>query len=181
MSTRCDLLAGRTETGYVVRVQGRGTCAQSPMLRDFASDCYDRSQNETLAVDLLGCEYLDSTFLGCLLKLQRMGSPDRFQVVADERTRKRLLAATQLDAYLNLVESPPPSDGKFLRIDPKAHTQQELGRHIMEAHEALAEVPSEVASTFRRIANQLKSELDKQDCENPNLADTAVMPVTERK
>jgi anti-anti-sigma regulatory factor len=177
MSRRCELLAGRTEKGYVVRVQGIGTCTHSPALRDFATDCFARSPDETVTVDLLSCEYLDSTFLGCLLKLQRIGSPARFQIVADENVRKRLLASTQLDKYLSLVSTAPVSDGKFLRIDPKSHSSQELGRHIMEAHEALSEVPSEVSSTFRRIAAQLKSDLEEKDRSKPSLTDTAVLPL----
>ena len=119
MTRRCDLLAGRTSTGYVVRVQGRGTSAHSQALKEFVLDCFQRDSSETVAIDLLGCDYLDSTFLGCLLRLQKAGTPSRLEVVADETVRKRLLAATQLDSFLNLVTQAPACNGKFLRVDVK--------------------------------------------------------------
>ena len=175
MTAHCDLLAGRTEKGYVVRVQGRGTSAHSPALADFAMECFARDPDEVITVDLLGCEYLDSTFLGCLLKLQRAGTPARFQVVADEAVRERLLTTTQLDSYLTLIPSAPPTASKFLRVDAKPHSELELGRHIMEAHEALSAVPSNVASKFRAIAAQLKVELDERDLNDPSMTDTVVL------
>lgn len=177
MTGKCDLLAGRTDEGYVVRVQGRGTSAHSPALADFVLECFERDPRESVTVDLLGCEYLDSTFLGCLLKLQRAGTSTRFQVVADDVVRQRLLAATQLDSYLTLVSDAPATASTFLRINPKHHSERELGQHIMEAHEALAEVPSDVASKFRQIAAQLKRELVERDRDDPSLTDTVVLPV----
>jgi anti-anti-sigma factor len=177
MARHCDLLAGRTDKGYVVRVQGSGTSAHSPALRDFVMECFERDPTETVTVDLLGCDYLDSTFLGCLLRLQRAGKQTRFQVVADETARQRLLAATKLDSYLTLIPVAPASATTFLRIDAKPRTKRELGQHIMETHEALAEVPSDVSSAFREIAAKLKSELEKQDRQSPGMADTVVMRI----
>jgi hypothetical protein len=137
--------------------------------------CYAQDPQACVAVDLLGCDYLDSTFLGCLLNLQRAGTETRFQVVANDAVRKKLLAATRLDAYLTLIQEAPKSASKFLRIDAKPPSQRELGQHILEAHEVLSEVPSEVASTFRQIAAQLKCELEQQDRDDPSLTDTVVL------
>lgn len=175
MTSHCDLRVARTETGFVVRVQGRGTSAQSPTLAEFVKGCYQQNPQACVAVDLLGCDYLDSTFLGCLLTLQRSGPKARFQVVADDAVRKKLLTATKLDKYLALVPEAPQSASTFLEIDTKTVSQRELGQHIMEAHEALAEVPSGAASAFGRIASQLKSEL-AQDRHKPSMSDTVVLP-----
>lgn len=177
MARHCDLLAGRADKGYVVRVQGSGTSSHSPALADFVMECFNGNPSDVITVDLLGCDYLDSTFLGCLLKLQRAGTSTRFQVVADDAVRKRLLAATQIDSFLTLVPVAPATASTFLRIDAKPYSERELGQHIMEAHEALSEVPSDVAARFRQIATQLKRELDERDANDPGLTDTVVLPI----
>lgn len=175
MSTHCDLLVARAATGFIVRVQGRGTSAHSPALVDFVTGCFKQDADACVAVDLLGCEYLDSTFLGSLLSLQRAGTETRFQVVADEVVRQKLLAATHLDAYLNLVPTAPKCSGQFVRIDTKTLSERELGMHIMQAHQVLSELPSDVAASFRQIANQLKSELEEDKDEPCDLTDTVVL------
>ncbi len=129
----------------------------------------------SVAIDLLGCDYLDSTFLGCLLNLQRVGAGTQFQVVADEAARKRVLAATQLDGYLTLVPEAPNSTSPFMKLDANPVSERELGQQIMESHQALAEVPSEFASEFRRIASRLMCELERQDRQSEGQADTVIL------
>lgn len=180
MTTHCDLCVAPSSKGFVIRVQGRGTATHSPTLANFVKGCFEQDSEACVAVDLLGCEYLDSTFLGCLLTLQRAGAETRFQVVADDAVRKRLLAATQLDSYLTLVSEAPKSTSPFTKIDTASVSVRELGQHMMEAHQALGEIPSDVASAFRRIASQLKSDLEQQDRGAPNLADTVIIPTHPR-
>jgi anti-anti-sigma regulatory factor len=181
MARRCELRVARTGTGFVVRVQGSGTSANSPTLADFVTGCFQQQPDACVAVDLLGCGYLDSTFLGCLLNLQRAGSETRFQVVADGAARDRLLTATQLDSYLTLVSEAPNSVSTFRTIDAKSLSQREQGKHIMESHLALSEVPSDAASTFGQIAARLKIELEQQDRDDPSQTDTVVFPTRRRR
>ncbi len=181
MTTHCDLYVAQTGKGFVVRVQGRGTSTHSPALASFVRGCFEQDPNACVVVDLLACDYLDSTFLGCLLNLQRAGTEKRFQVVADDVVRKRLLAATQLDAYLTLVTEAPKSASTFLRIDANPLPPHELGKHMMEAHQALADVPSDSAAAFRQIASQLKHELEKQQRDSPSMADTVILPIRARE
>ena len=77
---------GRTENGYAVQVEGRGTMCESRALHDFAMGVV-ADQQGTLDVDLTLCEYLDSTFLGCLVDLYKKfgrSESNRFHVVANE-------------------------------------------------------------------------------------------------
>ncbi len=172
MARHCDLFVSRTEAGFVVRVQGSGTSAHSPALAEFVRGCFEQQPDACVAIDLLRCDYLDSTFLGCLLRLQRAGTETRFQVVADEVTKKKLLAATQLDSALTLIPEAPKSAGAFQRIEVKPLSDRALGQHIMESHQALADVPSSFASTFGQIATQLKRELERPDRAPISLDDT---------
>src|SRR5262249_47038872 len=95
-----SLRIARTESGCVVRVEGRGTMRESPSLRAMTMQVLDEEPNTTLAVDLESCEYLDSTFLGCLVAMHKrygQGPTCRFMIAASEAAIARLLAVTHLD------------------------------------------------------------------------------------
>lgn len=178
---RCDLLASRTQNGYVIRVQGKGTSSVSPSIVDFVRGCFEQEPESVVTIDLLGCEYLDSTFLGSLLKLQRKATPGRFFVVADRVACERLLTATCLDQFLELLDEAPPSTGTFLRIEPADVSKQTLGHHMKETHEVLAELPSPAAAAFKRIAEQLANDLAQEDRGAPGMFDTAIVTPPPRK
>ncbi len=174
MTLHCALSVAKTDVGYVIRVKGNGTSAESPTLADFVSQCFQQQPQACVSIDLLGCDYLDSTFLGCLLNLQRADANSRFQVVANSAAEQRLLAATRLNSYLTLIPEAPKSTSPFVAIDPKTVTDHERGHHIMEAHRALSEVPSAAALAFGKIAEQLKRELDQQGQGVIDLEDTVI-------
>src|SRR5688500_13216265 len=107
---------GRTQGGYSVRVEGRGTMRESPAVYAFLSESLER-EPVTVAVDLTACDYLDSTFLGCLLGLhKRFGrsAGPRFVIAADAEHRKKLLGPTRLDVLLKPAEAAPPTIGPWV-------------------------------------------------------------------
>ena len=73
MSDPCTLTIHRTKFGYLLRLVGRGTMRESPTVRDFA--CGAIEDGAEFVVDLSACEYLDSTFLGCLVLLHKHTNP----------------------------------------------------------------------------------------------------------
>ena len=156
-----SLRVGRTDTGYLVFVQGRGTMCVSRSLHDFALRCADSSEC-TFAIDLSECEYLDSTFLGCLVDLyKRFGrrETERYQIIADEHRSKYLLATSHLHTILPIANSPPKLIAECLVIRSAAMERSDMGHHIMECHRLLAELDGPNQAVFRRIADQLASEL----------------------
>ena len=62
------LQVGRIENGFILRVQGRGTMRESRVAHEFAMRCLPDATSQMM-IDLSGCDYLDSTFQGCLLDL----------------------------------------------------------------------------------------------------------------
>jgi anti-anti-sigma factor len=181
MTRHCVISVASTSHGYVVRIQGNGTSADSPALARFVNECLVQDEQPAVWVDLLGCDYLDSTFLGCLVKLQRAGTQTRFRVVADEAARKRLLAATSLDGFFQFDSQAPKSTSPFTKLDVTSISQRELGQHIMEAHQALGEVPGEFAAKFKGIASRLMDELTREDRDAGDMADTVIVPTRGKK
>src|SRR5579875_1841293 len=60
------LAFARTESGYRLRVQGRGTMPQSHCVQNFVAEALAKD-DRVVVLDLSEADYLDSTFLGCLL------------------------------------------------------------------------------------------------------------------
>src|SRR4051812_36843229 len=133
MPTLSTLKVGRTRDGYRVRVAGRGTMRESPAVHQFAMHAIEDGPGN-LVIDLSACDYLDSTFLGCLAdlhkRLGRSGTP-RFAVAAPPQARRRLLAPSHLDALLNPIEEAPEVIGEDLDLPANAMSPGELGLHVM--------------------------------------------------
>jgi anti-anti-sigma regulatory factor len=170
---------------FVVRVEGRGTMRDSPLVQEFAWECLE-GNTLRLVVDLSVCGYLDSTFLGCLVGLhQRFGreDPPRFVVAASAEQRQRLLAPLQLHRILKMLDEAPPHPGGWLTLcapgdrvsacpneglgksEPTLAERQgdprELGRHLLECHRRLAELGGDNEAVFGPIVEQLACELQE--------------------
>src|SRR5215469_14283519 len=105
------LRVGRTASGFLVQVEGRGTMSESPALQEFAVQSLDgQGGPSTVVVDLSHCDYLDSTFLGCLVTLHRRynrRAPHRFQVAATRDVCQKLLGPNHLTQLLDVTEVCP--------------------------------------------------------------------------
>lgn len=159
MNETCTLTIRRTETGYVFRIAGRGTMRESPAVRDFI--CGAIEDGADVVADLSACEYLDSTFLGCLVLLHKRGQSDRgsFAVHADETTRNTLLSTVGLHRVLDFVDKCPECTGPPVTLALADLERREFWQHLLETHRKLAELGGPSAETFRRIADQMAKEL----------------------
>ncbi len=155
-------------TGFLARVEGRGTMRESPLLQDFAGECLQGTASP-LVVDLSACGYLDSTFLGCLVGLHRRfggGDPPRFVVAAGPAECQRLLAPLQLHRVLTVIDEAPPTSAVWLTLcdagprSPESDAGQ-LGRHLLECHRRLAELGGANEAVFGPIVEQLADDLEK--------------------
>ena len=111
-----------------------------------------------LVVDLSHCDYLDSTFLGCLAGLHRSYNrtvPHRFVVAASYDKSQRLLRPTHLDQVLDVTEVYPEPTGETVELTGPMLSTADLGRHIMECHRLLAELGGSRAASFQSVADQL--------------------------
>jgi len=157
-----EIKACRTAVGYMIRVEGRGTLRESPAVRDFASQCLGQQRALTLSFDLSPCEYLDSTFLGCMVGLHRRTQDEpqlEMTVCADQDTRRRLLAATHLDKLFHCIETVPEPAGPWVPLAATELEKHEFGKHVLECHQRLSELECPSAAAFKTVADQLAREL----------------------
>jgi anti-anti-sigma factor len=157
MSTPSRLTVGRTSTGYLIALEGRGTLFQSPSFQDLVDHCL-REESTTLVVDLTDCEYLDSTFLGCLVTLHRRYNKSgqiRLEVHAPGGVRDALLRSSHLNRFFAFATSTPEVLGEAASVDMSRPDRDVLGRHVEEAHRRLAELGGDDAAAFGRIAQSV--------------------------
>jgi anti-anti-sigma factor len=160
-----SLSIGRTSHGILIRVEGRGTAVTSPtfeaLVRDGLQQDYD-----SIVVDLTDCEYLDSTFLGCLVTLHRKSSEvqgDPFAILAPPATRTRLFHIARLDKLLHFVDQAEPLIGQAVAIELSSTGRDELGRHVADTHRALASLGGAESDKFEQIADNIERELGTSD------------------
>jgi anti-anti-sigma regulatory factor len=154
-----EFLIGRFDNGFVVRVVGRGTMQESPGFRAAVSRALELG---VVVFDATRCEYLDSTFLGCLIGLKKSCEqfPERrFLIAAESAIRIKLFCASSLDKYFDFVEVCPETEGQPMTIDVESPERVELGRHMMRCHATLAEMGGREAPAFKAIADRLAKEL----------------------
>ncbi len=157
-----ELLIGRFSSGIVIRVIGRGTMRESPAFRAAAGFGL---QAGTVIFDATQCEYLDSTFLGCLIGLKKAcdGAPNRrFVIAASPATRIKLFCTSSLDRYFDFIDAPPEVVAPCAAIDIENLKREEMGRHIMSCHQRLAEMGGGQSATFQAVADRLAKELGVQ-------------------
>lgn len=165
---------GTTATGgCVVRIAGRATMQHSPATEELVVRTLAGDPATTVAVDLTGCTYLDSTFIGSLVGLYQRsrpaadgtsvdgaGTPPRLVLHAPPATVKLLFGALRLDKVIRADPAPAPAvDGPWVPLDPAPPDPRELSRHVMECHRRLAQTDSPARAAFTKIADAMAAEL----------------------
>jgi anti-anti-sigma regulatory factor len=156
------LQVGRTANGFVLRVQGRGTMRESRVAHEFAMRCLPDAGSQ-MTIDLSACDYLDSTFQGCLLDLQKRfgrGAASRFAVANPSDKCRKLLGAAHVDRFLNLTTNAPQAVGEELPIPPETLDSHDMAKHVMECHRLLAELGGPQQAAFAKIADHMARELE---------------------
>lgn len=166
MSKSCTLTITPVSGGYLFQVAGRGTMHESPSVRDFIGGAIDDGASVTL--DLSECEYLDSTFLGCLVMLQRRGDPARqqFQVFADAAKQEALFSGCQLQKVISFASDLPAATGHSVELQAVNLQRMEFCGHLLETHRTLAKLEGSAAATFQRIADQIARDLEDSRSRN---------------
>ena len=154
---------GITEESIVVRVTGHGTREYGPAFVAEVSAAVHQMPDQTLIVDLEQCEFLDSTFLGCLVTLFQK-TKTRMYVCAGEAQQLRLFSSARIDRLIpvrkpNTVRYPE----QWRRISGCGERDAcALAETVVEAHRYLAGIEGPNAETYRKVADQLECELQSR-------------------
>jgi anti-anti-sigma regulatory factor len=149
--------------GFLIRLDGRGRMFQSLAFKELVHRLL-AEESRIVAIDLSSCEYLDSTWLGCLLGLHQTYSPAgcgdaRFLIYAPGATRQKLFGPMRLEKVFAFLDDAPQEGAPFTVVPFGEHERREHSLHVLEAHDRLARHDCPDAAAFERIVRQLECEL----------------------
>ena len=152
-----------TDTGCVIRVQGRGTMKESPTVKAVAMQALVGDERTIVAIDLSTCDYLDSTFLArwwnCTTGLADQSQPDFWSRLLGRSERR--CSIPRIDLIIPSTDSAPATRGDWVPIRVEPVGPRELSQHMMECHRSLSKFDSPMSGTFAKIADHLERELAK--------------------
>lgn len=143
---------GETESAAHLALRGRATWMHCDAFHETAQAVLDAGHK--LVLDLSGCEYLDSTFLGTVHELVARGDVVLAGVTPAVRELFEELSMEQVLARIRADVPPAPElyalgTGK----DPAA-----VRRRILHAHEALSELSERNREEFRDVVESLRGD-----------------------
>ncbi len=169
MTSPTSILVGQIDQLFWIRVEGRGTFQNSLYLKRVLQQTM-KAGVKHFVIDLERCPMMDSTFLGTLtgaaLRLREAEEGSLSVLNANDRN-DQLLESLGLDHLLDVdregkawPEERRRAAGLIAHCrdvgSPPAEDQTE---HVLEAHQALAEVSDDNACRFKDVIEFLEKEV----------------------
>lgn len=168
-----EIEVGSLDGGLYISVKGRATQRTCPtaekLVADFLAAHEAREAGAApglpIIVDVRGSEWMDSTFAGWLVGLQKrvLRMPGTTLRLANCRERCHAsLRKMQLGDMFTFVDAEPPADLKTVPCAGSDRPSRETIELMIEAHEALAALGPENARVFAPIVQVLRQQLARQ-------------------
>jgi anti-anti-sigma regulatory factor len=157
-------LAHTADGGLVLRVEGRAAMRDSVVVRHTAEHVIG-DEKQSLALDLSGCTHADSTFLGDLIGLHKEfggSTPPRLTIAVPSQACREEFQVNHLDSMLHVVERAPEATDEGVTLTVPEVSMRELGEHVLQAHQHLAEEDVPNAKVYRAIVERIARALKKE-------------------
>lgn len=155
-----EILVGEDERGYFIAAVGSVRATQCYSLRDaLLFRLEERTDVPAVFADLSRCRYMDSTFIGLLVAIDRKlqkGSGGRLHVVDPSPACLDLFRQLGLQEIL-LVETGGISMPRLINLD--APTERPAAEFVLDAHEALIESSDEARRKFGILRDVLERKI----------------------
>jgi len=147
------VLYGEAEDAAYLALRGRATWTQCDAFHETAQAVLDGGRS--LVLDLSGCEYLDSTFLGTVHELVARGRVTLVGVMPAVRALFEELSMEQVLAHIrNDAPAAPELHALGSEGDPAAARMR-----ILRAHEALSALSEHNREEFRDVIQSLRQDV----------------------
>lgn len=151
------LWIAETKAETQLAIRGPGTWMHCETFRRLGQAALDAKKQ--LSVDLSGCTYLDSTFLGTLHELVSSDPGSRIVIRGASPSVRELFGELGLDDVLESVREGPcraPCEPVPVTQEAPARESQE---RLLRAHEILSELSEENRARFAHVVQALRAEL----------------------
>ncbi len=165
MSCPSSIQVGVLDRTVWIRVEGKGSFQNSTPLKEFAREMLGRGHRD-FVVDLKGCPFMDSTFMGTLasiaLKSSAEGTGGLHVINLNERNQD-LLCNLGLDQLMQLdaPQTGPVLNGQAVPLDTSVRSDKAAETlTILEAHEAVVAVNPENEAKFKDVIEFLRQNVE---------------------
>jgi anti-sigma B factor antagonist len=143
------------------QVLGWGTMKQSLAFRRRAEEMLAGGA-PSLRVDLRHCTYLDSTFLGTLLTLQRTARCRgcRFLLISPSTNCCRLFQQMGIEEVFATEAAAEPEPIAWTDLACEREDACLFNRNVVQAHQELADLGGKAGAVFGEVARKLAREWD---------------------
>ena len=157
--TSGSLRYGELGETTAISICGRGTYMLSYSFFDAIQGIIDAKRG--LTIDLNGCDYLDSTFLGMIheavAKCDKTGVPVHVQRIS--KGVCRLFEELSMDLVLQHVREPARALPPMEALVKTAAEEGTLHRRILRAHDVLISLSEENRKKFQGVVDMLRKEV----------------------
>jgi anti-anti-sigma factor len=155
-------------TTLFMKATGHVTALVCPPLKTAVFERIDAEPAvERIYLDLSGCDYMDSTFLGLIVGTQkrfsRLQGGDRRRMIVllgVNEACKGLLRTIGVLGMVELSDAEVAFPPDIARLAGEARTS---ARFLLDAHEELSELSSENRKRFSALTSVLKSTVDSEE------------------
>ncbi len=165
MSCPSSIQVGVLDQTVWIRVEGKGSFQNSTPLKEFAREMLGRGHRD-FVIDLKGCPFMDSTFMGTLasiaLKSSAEGTGGLHVINLNERNQD-LLCNLGLDQLMQLdvPQTGPVLNGQAVPLDISVQSDKAAeALTILEAHEAVVAVNPENQAKFKDVIEFLRQNVE---------------------
>jgi anti-anti-sigma factor len=161
-NTEADaLLVGKDERGYHLQALGSIRAPLCyPLRESLLSRLEESSGIPAIFVDLSRCSYMDSTFIGLLVAMDKRlqkGSGGRLHILAPSGECLDLLRQIGLVEYLLVEDQPAVLPEGMTAVSPEG--LKPGAEFVLRAHEALMETSEEARRKFGLLKEMLERKL----------------------
>jgi anti-anti-sigma factor len=146
---------------YVIKFVGDVRVPLCASLEGFLERMFDDVELQAVLIDLSDTVAIDSTALGLIAKIavflrERRGKKP--VILSTNPDVNRILNSMGFDRVFLILERAPGADGKLDELPLNEPSQEELTRHVIDAHRVLMSLNEKNKATFHDLVEALECE-----------------------
>lgn len=163
-TSQMDILVGFAGRDAVVVVRGRGTFLGAQPLKTFGNEAVEHGARR-FYVDLGACHNLDSTFMGTLAMIARIGKRNAMavQLLNLNQTVLKQIRGLGIAHMFDFGEREITTDNLKRVHSALSQNTDDMAIAALQAHETLARENPDNQSRFERVIRLLKKDVDARE------------------
>ncbi|HET8731466.1 MAG TPA: STAS domain-containing protein [Moraxellaceae bacterium] len=146
---------------YVIKFAGDVRVPLCASLEGFLDRMFSDPALQAVLIDLTDTVAIDSTALGLIAKIAiflKQRVQKKPVILSTNPDVNRILASMGFDRVFLILEKAPAAEGSLDELPVSEPSQQELTRHVIEAHRVLMGLNEKNKATFRDLVAALECE-----------------------